>query len=330
MSQYPKWQGVLAICLGLAFGAASVDAQQPTNVPRIGFVTAGSRSTIAARIEAFQQGLRDLGYAEGKNIVIDWRYAQGKPDRIPDLVAELVHLKVDIILSAGAAVTGPAKQATKTIPIVMAQDTDPLGNGFVASLARPGGNITGLSSYSAELNGKRVELLKEIVPKLSRLAVVGQSTYPGNTQVLKETEHSAKSLMVQVSYLDIVAPNDIDAAFHEAKKSRAEAVLLLQSAVLNSHRKQATDLAIKSLLPAIYYAPEFIETGGLMSYATSINDLYRRAALYVDKILKGAKPAELPVEQPTKFEFMVNLKAANQIGLNIPPNVLARADKVIR
>jgi ABC-type uncharacterized transport system substrate-binding protein len=322
MSKYPKWWGALAISLGLAFGAASGQAQQPNKVPRIGFVTAGSRSTIAARIEAFQQGLRDLGYVEDKNIFVEWRYAQGKPDRIPELVAELVRLQVDIILSAGAAVTGPAKQATKTIPIVMAQDTDPVGNGFVASLARPGGNITGLSSYSAELNGKRVALLKEIVPKLSRLAVVGQSSYPGNTQVLKETEDSAKLLTVQVSYLDILASNDIDAAFHEAKRRRVEAVLLLQSAVLNSHRKQATDLAIKSRLPAIYYAPEFLETGGLMSYAASINDLYRRAALYVDKILKGAKPAELPVEQPTKFEFMVNLKAANQIGLNIPPNVL--------
>ena len=181
MSKYPKWWGALAISLGLAFGAASGQAQQPNKVPRIGFVTAGSRSTIAARIEAFRQGLRDLGYTEDKSIVIEWRFAQGKPDRIAELVAELVRLKVDLILSAGSAVTGPAKEATRTIPIVMAQDTDPLGNGFVASLARPGGNITGLSSYSAELNGKRVELLKELLPKLFRLAVIGQSSYPGNT-----------------------------------------------------------------------------------------------------------------------------------------------------
>jgi len=330
MSKYPKWWGALAISLGLAFGAASGQAQQPNKVPRIGFVTAGSRSTIAARIEAFRQGLRDLGYTEDKSIVIEWRFAQGKPDRIAEPVAELVRLKVDLILSAGSAVTGPAKEATRTIPIVMAQDTDPLGNGFVASLARPGGNITGLSSYSAELNGKRVELLKELLPKLFRLAVIGQSSYPGNAQALKETESSAAPLKIQINYLDILAPNEIETAFHEAKKGRADAVLVLQSAVLNSQRKETVDLAIRTRLPAIYYAPEFLESGGLMSYATSINDLYRRAAIYVDKILKGAKPAELPVEQPTKFELVINLGTAKQIGLPIPPNVLARADKVIR
>jgi len=245
-------------------------------------------------------------------------------------VVELVRLNVDVILSAGAAVTGPAKDATRTIPIVMAQDTDPVGNGFVASLARPGGNITGLSSYSAELNGKRLELLKEIVPKLSRLALVGQSTYPGNAQALKETELAAEALKVKLQYLDVLDPKDIETSFREASKRRADGVLVLQSAVLNSQRKQTVDLATKSRLPTIYYAPEFLEIGGLMSYATSINDLYRRSATYVDKILKGAKPAELPVEQPKKFEFIVNLKAAKQIGLTIPPNVLARADKVIR
>jgi len=325
-----KWGGVVAVVVAFAICGVEAEAQQPNKIPRIGFVTAGSRSTIAARIEAFQQGLRELGYVEDKNIVIEWRFAQGQPDRIPELVAELVRLQVDVILSAGAAVTGPAKVATKTIPIVMAQDTDPVGNGFVANLARPGGNITGLSSYSAELNGKRVELLKEIVPKLSRLAVVGQSSYPGNAQALKETEGSATPLKVPITYLDILAPKDIEPTFHEAKKGRADAVLLLQSAVLNSQRKQTANLATKNRLPTIYYAPEFLESGGLMSYASSINDLYRRAAIYVDKILKGSRPAELPVEQPTKFEFMVNLKAANQIGLTIPPNVLTRADKVIR
>jgi putative ABC transport system substrate-binding protein len=328
--QNPKWLGHLIFALVLVVFGAVVRAQQPTNVPRIGFVTAGSRSTIAARIEAFQQGLRDLAYTEDKNIVIEWRFAQGKPDRIPHLVAELVRLKVELILSAGSAVTGPAKEATKTIPIVMAQDTDPLGNGFVASLARPGGNITGLSSYSAELNGKRVEFLKELLPKLSRLAVIGQSSYPGNAQALKETESSAAPLKIQINYLDILAPNEIETAFREAKKGRADAVLVLQSAVLNSHRKEAVDLATRTRLPAIYYAPEFLESGGLMSYATSINDLYRRAAIYVDKILKGAKPGELPVEQPTKFELVINLGTAKQIGLPIPPNVLARADKVIK
>ena len=323
------WSSILVAALVLALGAMA-QAQQTAKVPRVGFLTAGSPSTIAARIEALRQGLRELGYIEDKNVVIEWRFAEGKLERLADLVVELVRLNVDVILSAGAAVTGPAKDATRTIPIVMAQDTDPVGNGFVASLARPGGNITGLSSYSAELNGKRLELLKEIVPKLSRLALVGQSTYPGNAQALKETELAAEALKVKLQYLDVLDPKDIETSFREAIKRRADGVLVLQSAVLNSQRKQTVDLATKSRLPTIYYAPEFLEIGGLMSYATSINDLYRRSATYVDKILKGAKPAELPVEQPKKFEFIVNLKAAKQIGLTIPPNVLARADKVIR
>ena len=325
-------KNILSILLVIAVMGvgAMAQAQQPTKVPRIGFLTAGSPSTIPARIEAFRQGLRELGYVEDKNIVIEWRFGEGKLDRLPALVAELVRLKVDIILSAGAAITRPAKDATRTIPIVMAQDTDPVGNGFVVSLARPGGNITGLSSYSAELNGKRVELLKEIVPRLSRLGVVGESTYPGNPQSLKETELAAGALKVQLQYLDVLDPKDIETAFREASKGHADGVLMLQSAVLNSQRKQTTDLAIKSRLPAIYYAPEFLDAGGLMSYAASITDLYRRAATYVDKILKGAKPADLPVEQPTKFEFIINLKSAKQIGLTVPPNVLARADKVIR
>ena len=314
-----------AACYGRVSRSAAAD-QNPAD--RIS--NCGSSSTIPARIDAFRQGLRELGYVEDKNIIIEWRIGEGKPDRLPPLVAELVRLKVDVILSAGAAVTPPAKDATRTIPIVMAQDTDPVGNGFVASLARPGGNITGLSSYSAELNGKRLELLKEIVPKLSRLAVVGESTYPGNAQSLKETELAAGALKVQLQYLDVLDPKDIETAFRDTSKGRADGVLLLQSAVLNSQRKQTADLATKSRLPAIYYAREFLDAGGLMSYAASITDLYRRAAAYVDKILKGAKPADLPVEQPKKFELIISLKAAKQIGLTIPPNVLVRADKVIK
>ena len=323
------WSSILVAAMLLA-PAGLAEAQQPTKIPRIGFLTAGSSSTIPARIDAFRQGLRELGYVEDKNIAIEWRFGEGKLDRLPALVAELVRLKVDVILSAGAAVTRPAKDATRTIPIVMAQDTDPVGNGFVASLARPGGNITGLSSYSAELNGKRLELLKEIVPKLSRLAVVGESTYPGNAQSLKETELAAGAFKVQLQYLDVLDPKDIETAFRDTSKGRADGVLLLQSAVLNSQRKQTADLATKSRLPAIYYAPEFLDAGGLMSYAASITDLYRRAATYVDKILKGAKPADLPVEQPKKFELIISLKAAKQIGLTIPPNVLVRADQVIK
>jgi putative ABC transport system substrate-binding protein len=322
------WSSILVAAM-LLVTAGLAEAQQPTKIPRIGFLTAGSSSTIPARIDAFRQGLRELGYVEDKNIVIEWRFGEGKLDRLPALVAELVRLKVDVILSAGAAVTRPAKDATRTIPIVMAQDTDPVGNGFVASLARPGGNITGLSSYSAELNGKRLELLKEIVPKLSRLAVIGESTYPGNAQSLKETELAAGALKVQLQYLDVLDPKDIETAFRDTSKGRADGVLLLQSAVLNSQRKQTAELATKSRLPAIYYAPEFLDAGGLMSYAASITDLYRRAAT-VDKILKGAKPADLPVEQPKKFELIISLKAAKQIGLTIPPNMLVRADQVIK
>ena len=323
------WSSILVAAM-LLVTAGLVEAQQPPKILRIGFLTAGSSSTIPARIDAFRQGLRELGYVEDKNIVIEWRFGEGKLDRLPALVAELVRLKVDVILSAGAAVTRPAKDATRTIPIVMAQDTDPVGNGFVASLARPGGNITGLSSYSAELNGKRLELLKEIVPKLSRLAVVGESTYPGNAQSLKETELAAGALKVQLQYLDVLGPKDIEPAFRAASKGRADAVLVLQSGVVIAHRAEIPELAIKNRLPAIYPRSEFVIDGGLMSYGASFTEMDRRAATYVDKILKGAKPADLPVEQPKKFEFIINLKAAKQIGLIIPPNVLARADKVIK
>jgi putative tryptophan/tyrosine transport system substrate-binding protein len=321
---------------GLVFSAllfalcVSARAQQPTKVPRIGFLIGSSLSANAARIEAFRQGLRELGYVEGKNIVIEYRYADGKADRERELAAELVRLKVDVIVTGGPSSTRAAKEATVTIPIVMANDGDPIRNGFVASLARPGGNITGLSSLAPELSGKRLELLKEIVPKLSRMAVIGNSTEPGNAQNLKETELAAGAFKVQLQYLDVQDSKDIEAAFREARKWRAEAVLVLGSRVFTSKRKQIAELAVKSQLPATYSRPESVEAGGLMTYGPSINDLFRRAATYVDKILKGRKPADLPVEQPKKFEFIVNLKAAKQIGLTIPPNVLARADKVIK
>ena len=303
---------------------------QPKKIPRIGFLSATSLSTISARVEAFRQGLREIGYVEGKNIVIEYRYAEGKLDRLSELAAELVRLKVDVIVTSGPSVTRAVKEATTTIPIVMGFDTDPVGNGFVASLARPGGNITGLSVVSPELSGKQLELLKEIVPKLSRVAVLGTSTNPGNSQALKETELAAGAYTVQLQNLDVLSPKDIETAFRDAGKGRAGAVLVLASPLIESHRTQITDLAAKNRLPAIYYAPEFVEAGGLMSYGTSFADLFRRAATYVDKILKGAKPGDLPVEQPKKFEFIINLKTAKQIGLTIPPNVLARADKVIR
>jgi putative ABC transport system substrate-binding protein len=274
--------------------------------------------------------LRELGYLEGKNIVVEYRYADGKPDRLPALAAELIGLKVDVIVSGGAAATGPAKKATATIPIIMTGDNDPVSSGFVASLARPGGNVTGLSTLTTEPSGKRLELLKEIVPRLSRVAVLGVTNTPGNDQALNEAELAAGVLRVQLQYLDVRDPNDIETAFREATKGRADAVLLLGGSVFVLQRKQIAALAVKSRLPAIHYRHEFVEDGGLMSYATSLTDLSRRAATYVDKILKGAKPADLPVEQPTKFEFIINLRAAKQIGLTIPQSILYRADKVIK
>jgi putative ABC transport system substrate-binding protein len=322
----------IIICLlttALLFTVPFVEAQQPKKIPRIGFLATASRSSMSARVEAFRQGLRELGYVEGKNIVIEWRYAEGQADRLPGLVAELVRLKVDVIVTGGPQATRAAKEATVTIPIVMGFDNDPVGSGFVASLARPGGNITGLSTLAPEISGKQLELLKEIVPKLSRVAVFGTSTNPGNAQSLKETELAAGALKVQLQYLDVLDPKDIETAFRAASKERADAVLVLQSFLLTSQRKQLVDLAVKSRFPAIYDRREFVEDGGLMTYAVSSTDLFRRAATYVDKILKGTKPADLPVEQPMKFEFVINLKTAKQIGVTIPQSVLYRADKVI-
>jgi putative ABC transport system substrate-binding protein len=320
---------ILAAMLAFLLGVAA-EAQQPTKNPRIGYLSGSSPSTSPARREAFWQGLRELGYVEGKNIVIEQRYAEGKFDRLPALAAELVRLKVDIIVTAGPQTTRPAKEATSTIPIVMAQDPDPVGNGFVASLARPGGNITGLATFAPELSGKQLELLKKTVPKLSRVAVFGTSINPGNAQNLREVELAAKAFGVKLQYLDVLSPKDFETAFRAASKGLADAVLMLPGSVLGLQRAQLANLAVKSRLSVIYPQPEFTEAGGLMYYGTNTPDLFRRAATFVDKILKGAKPAELPVEQPTKFEFIVNLKAAKQIGLTIPPNVLVRADRVIR
>jgi putative ABC transport system substrate-binding protein len=308
----------------------SAEAQQPTKIPRIGYLATASLSAISARIEAFRQGLRELGYVEGKNIVIEWRSAEGKPDRLPALLDELVRLKVDIIVTGGSGVTRPAKEATSTIPIVMTNESDPVGSGFVASLARPGGNITGLATLRPELSGKQLELLKETIPKLSRVAVLGTSTDPGYAQVLKELELAAGALKVKLQFLDVQNSKDIETAFRAAKKGRAEAVLVLGSGVLTSQRTQIVEIVVKNRLPIIYHQSLYMDDGGLMFYGASITDLDRRAATYVDKLLKGRTPADLPVEQPMRFEFIINLKAAKQIGLTIPPNVLVRADKVIR
>ena len=266
---------------------------------------------------------------EGKNIALEYRSAEGNFDRLRALMGEIVRHKVDVILSYGPGTTRVAKQATSTIPIVMAQDTDPIGNGFVANLAHPGGNITGLSSLTADLSGKRLELLKEILPKLSRIAVFGTSTVQGNTHSRNETEMAAGALGIKPEYLDILNAEDIEPAFQAAAR-RADALFVIRGPVLNSHRPQVVQLAAKHRIPATYPTGEFVEVGGLTSYEANSVDLARRAAIYVDKILKGARPADLPVEQPTKFELVVNLNAAKQIGLTIPQRVLLKADRVVK
>ena len=317
-------------CIILFAFCVSAQAQQPSNIPRIGYLVAGYRSDIVARTDAFRHSLRELGYVEGKNIIIEERYADGKIDRLSPLAAELVRLNVSVIVAAGPQTTRRAKEATSTIPIVMGFHNDPVGSGMVASLARPGGNVTGLSTLAPEISGKQLELLKEIVPRLSRVAVLGTSTMPGNAQLVKEIELAAGAFGVKLQYVDVLDSKDIDTAFRAVTKAHADALLMLPSFLLTSQRKQLVSLALKTRLPSIYDRQEFVEDGGLMSYSVSSTDLFRRAAIYVDKILKGVHPADLPVEQPTKFEFIVNLKTAKQLGLTIPPNVLARADRVIK
>lgn len=319
-----------AVCATLFALCSSVEARQPGKLPRVGVLLALSQSAISDRIQAYREGLRELGYVEGKNMIVDYRSADGKFDRLPDLARELVRLKVDVIVTGGPTATRPAQKATVKIPIVMAQDTDPVGNGFVASLARPGGNITGLSNYHPDLSGKQLELLKEMIPKLGRVAVLGNSNEPGNAQALKETELAAQALGVQPYYLDARDAKAIETAFRIASKERVDALLVLSSPIATAYRKELAEIAVKSRIPAMYQVSESVEAGGLMTYGVSTADLWRRAATYVDKILKGTKPSDLPIEQPMKFEFVINLKTAKEIGLTIPPNVLARADKVIK
>jgi putative ABC transport system substrate-binding protein len=320
---------ILVAVMLLAVGVRA-EAQQPTKIPRIGYLSSASAAATSFRTEPFRRGLRERGYVEGKNIVVEYRYAEGKLDRLPALAAELVRLRVDVIVTAGPVNTRAAKKATDIIPIVMTEDPDPVGSGFVGSLARPGGNITGLSTLTPEVSGKRLELLKATVPRLARVAVLGGLTNRGNAQALKEIELAAGALGIKVQPFDIQNPKDIETAFREASKARADAVLTLNLPPYIETR--IATLAVKNRLPAIYYESAIVvEKGeGLMSYGVSLADLDRRAATYVDKILKGAKPADLPLEQPTKLELVINLKTAKQIGLTIPPDVLARADRVIK
>jgi putative ABC transport system substrate-binding protein len=314
-----------------AFILASVHlahAQQPKKVPRIGYLT--TRSGPEAGEKAFLQGLQSLGYIEGQTIAIEWRFAQGKFDRLPELASELVRLKVDLIVTAGGYPNvQAAKDATTTIPIVMAQVSDAVELGFVASLARPGGNITGISILAPELSGKLLELAKEAIPQASRVAVL---VYSGRNWELyfKQMDGAARSLGVQLLAFRVRAPDEIESAFDTARSKRADALVIPSSGFLALYRKRIVELAAQSRLPAIASSGSWAEEGCLLAYGPSTAESYRRAAVYVDKILKGARPADLPVEQPTKFEFVINLKTAKQLGLIIPPNVLARADKVIR
>ena len=319
----------LALCalfLALSFPG---DAQQPAKIHRIGFLVAPTRSFYAARIETFRQGLRELGYVEGKNVIIEYRYAEGKLDLLPALASELVQLKVDVIVTSGPGAEA-AKNATSTIPIVFATVSDPVGSGLVASLARPGGNVTGLSTYGPELSGKRLELLKEAFPKITRVVALWNPTSSAEALSFKETQAVAKALGVELHSMEVRGASDFESGFQRAKKERVQALIAVPSPVINANLKQILDFAAKNRLSAMYGGPEFVDAGGLMSYAPSFTEQFRRAAVFVDKILKGAKPADLPVEQPTKFEFVINLKAAKQIGLTIPQSVLARADKVIK
>ena len=318
-----------ALAGGLAFAPLAAESQQGKGVPRIGYLSAVSLAASSTRSESFRRGLRELGHIEGKNIAIEWRFAEGKPERVRELATELVGLKVDVIVAAGSSASRAAKQATSTIPIVMAQVADPVGSGLVASLARPGGNATGTSTIAPEISGKRLELLKELVPGLARVAVIGTSDTPGNAEALREAERAAGALGLRLQYLDVLAANDIEGAFQSASKARADAAIVLASPFSFSERRRVAQLAAAGRLPVMYWSAEFAEAGGLMSYGVNYTELYRRAATFVDKILKGARPADLPVERPTKFELVVNLRTARNLDLTIPSSLLARADRVI-
>ena len=327
-------QTIVNVALGvlLVVICSFAQAQPQAKAPRIGFLSgSGTPSNPAMSERAFRQGLSDLGYVDGKNMVLEVRYAEGNRARIPSLVVELVQLKVDVFLTGNLTAIRLAKQATQTIPIVMVTNADPVATGLIDSLARPGGNITGITNLSRDLSAKRLELLKEIVPKLSRVAILWDETNEGSAIGFKEYEAAARVLNLQIQSLEIRGPNpDLEGAFQAATKARANALIPIRNAVILRYPKQIADLAIKNRLPSIYDGSNYVEAGGLASYSTNDSESYRRAAVFVDKILKGTKPADLPVEQPIKFELVINLKTAQQIGLTIPPNVLARADKVIR
>ncbi|MGH7766258.1 MAG: ABC transporter substrate-binding protein, partial [Candidatus Binatia bacterium] len=328
-----KWAGFFAIVVALTVCGARTEAQQPKKVPLIGYLSPSDPSTESVRAEPIRLALRELGYIDGQNIAIEYRYAEGKLDRFPELAAELVRLKVDVIVaSGGSRLILAAKNATKTIPIVMiSSGVDPVELGFVKTLARPGGNVTGLSTLNRELAGKRLELLKEAVPKIARVAVLYDAGAPNIVTDVKEVlPIAARALGLTIQPWEVRGADGFERIFAAINNERPGGVYATNSRLISAHQKRIVDFALKSRLPSMYGRQEAVDAGGLMYYGADVADVYRRVAYYVDKILKGAKPADLPVEQPTKFEFVINLKTAKQIGLVIPQKVLARADKVIK
>ena len=326
-----KTIAVLSFCVMLFVLCISGEAQRTAKVPSVGVITTGSPEALAHLLDGFREGLRENGYKDGQNIRLEVRYAEGKAERLPFFASELVQAKVDVIVAIPNPSVEAARQATQTIPIVMPIGSDPVAAGFAATLARPGGNITGLSAYSPELNGKRLELLKESVPKLTQVALLVSGNFPGNAIDLKETEVAARSLRIQTHLMEVRTSSDLEPIFKMITKNRIEAITVFPGQpTLFANRKQVVELAQKNRLPAMYPLADYVVAGGLISYGINNLDLFRRAAIYVDKILKGAKPGDLPIEQATKLELIINLKTAKQIGLTIPPNILARADKVIR
>ncbi len=330
MERYVAWRTALLTVMLVVLTALVLPlvaaAQRPTKVPRIGYLAAGSPPLD----KAFLQGLSDLGYIEGQNIAIESRFSDGKHERLPGLTAELIGLKVDVIVTVGTPAAGAAKQGTSMIPIIMAIVADPVGEGLIANLARPGGNVTGLANLDTELSGKRLEILKEVVPGLSRVAVLWNPANPAHKPALRQSEVAAKALGVRLQLVDVRDPSGFKNAFSVMTREHAGALMLLADSMFGVYRARIVDFAAKSRLPSIFWQRSSVEDGGLMSYGASYHDLYRRAATYVDKILKGAKPADLPVEQPMKFMLVINLKTALALGLTIPPTVLFQADEVIK
>ncbi len=317
---------ISGISVGLLAAPLAAEAQQAGKIPRIGFLRAGPPPK--SWVEGFQQGLRDLGYVEGQNIVTEYRFTDGSTGQLPDLVGELLRLKVDVIVASATAAAQAAENLTRTVPIVFAGINDPVGSGLVSNLSRPGKNITGTSLMSVDLLAKRVELLKEVVPQLSRLAALGVPADPSYALQVKATETGARALGVQLDLIAVRSPNDFETAFKVARK--AQALIQFEAVFLTTHRTRLLELAVRNRLPAVYGLRDWVDGGGLMAYGPSFPEVYRRVAVYVDKILKGAKPGDLPVEQPTKFELVINLKTAKALGLTIPQSLLLRADEVIQ